>query len=319
MSALCGLASCNKDDEIEAPTLVICPGDDGGSDATFRPATAVSAPRSNRVYEWTPAPGQFINEASMVDAIEGELTPQAAAQWAQERLAAGQYVSLGGFGGYIVVGFDHSIVNSGGYDFAVAGNAFFYGNTTVGGSSEPGIVYVSADDNGNGLPDDTWYELAGSEAGKATTLRQYAVTYNRPAEAASAVTWTDNYGQSGTIDYVPIFHTQECYYPLWVEADSYTLSGTRLESHTSQDEDGIWHNYALDWGYADNMGQDNVALASLGSQSNRFRIADAVDADGNSVALPFIDFVKVQTGVNAKAPSLGELSTEVFGFLDLAL
>ena len=30
-----------------------------------------------------------------------------------------------------------------------------------GGNSEPGIVLVSKDMNGNGLPDDEWYELAG--------------------------------------------------------------------------------------------------------------------------------------------------------------
>ena len=63
------------------------------------------------------------------------------------------WVSLGGFGGYIVVGFDHSIDNSGDYDLGILGNSF-------SGSSEPGIVWVMQDENGNGLPDDTWYELA---------------------------------------------------------------------------------------------------------------------------------------------------------------
>lgn len=31
---------------------------------------------------------------------------------------------LGSFGGYVIVGFDHSIPNKGGYDFAIQGNAF---------------------------------------------------------------------------------------------------------------------------------------------------------------------------------------------------
>ena len=65
-------------------------------------------------------------------------------------------VSLGGFGGYIVVGFDHSIQASGGYggyDFSITGNQF-------SGSSEPGVVWVMPDENGNGEPDDgPWYEL----------------------------------------------------------------------------------------------------------------------------------------------------------------
>lgn len=69
------------------------------------------------------------------------------------------------FRGYIIVGFDHSIPNSGNqYDFCVQGNAF-------DGSSEPGIVWVMQDINGNGLPDDEWYELKGSEAGKEETIQ----------------------------------------------------------------------------------------------------------------------------------------------------
>lgn len=51
-----------------------------------------------------------------------------------------------------------------GYDFAIEGNAF-------DGSSEPGIVWVMQDVNGNGLPDDTWYQLKGSEYGKEETMR----------------------------------------------------------------------------------------------------------------------------------------------------
>lgn len=76
-------------------------------------------------------------------------------------------------------GFDHSVYNkpdvssNGGYDFSIIGNPF-------DGSSEPGIVYVMQDENGDGLPNDTWYELRGSETGKAETYQHYAVTYYRP-------------------------------------------------------------------------------------------------------------------------------------------
>ena len=43
--------------------------------------------------------------------------------------------------------------------FAIQGNAF-------DSSNEPGIVWVMQDVNGNGLPDDEWYELRGSETGE---------------------------------------------------------------------------------------------------------------------------------------------------------
>lgn len=45
-------------------------------------------------------------------------------------------------------------------------------------------MWVMQDVNGNGLPDDTWYQLKGSEYGKEETIETYAVTYYRPAEWA---------------------------------------------------------------------------------------------------------------------------------------
>lgn len=76
-----------------------------------------------------------------------------------------------------------------------------------------------------GLPNDTWYELKGSEYGKEETIRDYAVTYYRPSAPKMNVAWTDNRGGSGVIEYLEAFHQQDYYYPAWVEADSYTLRG----------------------------------------------------------------------------------------------
>lgn len=307
------LMSCNKDEIIETTVP-------GNPDNGFRPSKPGSSEMSARVYGWTPAPGQFINEPTMIETIDGDITPEAAASWAQQRLSDKMFVSLGGFGGYIIVGFDHSIVNSNGsYDFAVVGNSYFNGSSGTGGSNEPGIVYVMQDTNGNGLPDDTWYELKGSESEKPTTMRDYAVTYTRPNAPATAVQWIDNKGNSGTIDHLPFIHKQDYYYPLWIKADTYTLAGTCLAARTSQNSStGMWNNSAFEWGYADNMGADNISM-SYGRQCNRFRISDAMDRDGKTVFLSHIDFIKVQTAVNSKAGALGEVSTEVFGFIDLAL
>ena len=55
---------------------------------------------------------------------------------------------------------------------------------------------------------------------------------------------------------------------------------------------------------------------SANAVKNYFRISDAVNPDGSAANLSHIDFIKVQTGVNAKAGWLGENSTEVFGFTD---
>ena len=183
----------------------------------FRPAVGSSSPLISQVYEYTPAPGQFINDGVTLT------TQEEACSYAFERLSQGQFVSLGAFGGYLTAGFDHSVESStdGGFDLQITGNAH-------SSSSEPGIIWVSQDENGNGLPDDTWYELRGSEYGKPETWQDYAVTYYRPAENGMSVEWTDNRGGSGTIDYLPAYHHQDTYYPVWITADRYTLRGTRL-------------------------------------------------------------------------------------------
>lgn len=300
-------SSCNKDDVISEEL-----------EDHYRAKTETSIAEHTIVFEFTPAPGQFINETKVGGFTGEETTPEAAVAYATKRMNEGLYVSLGGFGGYIVVGFDHSIDNTGGYDFGIEGNSF-------SGSSEPGIVWVMQDKNGNGLPDDTWFELAGSETGKETTVRNYAVTYYRPSEPQQPVKWTDNLGNEGEVDYLKQFHKQDYYYPLWITADSYTLTGTCLEAR-NYDQSGngtYWVQAEYDWGYADNFSEidrltdDNNANAA--ANANYFKISNAIDAEGNLVDLKYIDFIKVQTGCNTKSGWLGENSTEVFGFFDYSM
>ncbi|MDE5744882.1 MAG: PKD domain-containing protein [Paramuribaculum sp.] len=306
------------DNGVSASVKVVCVS--GSEDSRYRAPGASSSAASNRVFEWIPAPGQFIGETQTGGMTGNETTLESANEWARKRLEDNNFVSLGGFGGYIVVGFDHSIAKgSDGYDFAVSGNAFLNALTGQGGSNEPGIVYVMQDVNGNGLPDDEWYELRGSETGKPGTVTDYAVTYYRPAAPRMNVLWADNQGASGTIDYLADYHTQNYYYPTWIADDSYTLCGTRLESRVTMDSStGYWELWKYDWGYVDNMGSD-VIKATSGGARNGFKIANAMYANQIPVNLKYIDFIRVQTGVNSKAGWLGEVSTEVFGFEDLKL
>lgn len=290
----------------------------------MRAKTGASSQFSNKIYEWIPAPGQFIGCTTAGGMTGMEKTHAQALEWAARRLADGNYVSLGAFGGYIIVGFDHSIpAMSGANCFSIGGNAFNGTDNSSDGSNEPGIVYVSQDVNGNGLPDDEWYELKGSDSFLSTSVRNYAVTYYRPAGPGMNVQWTDNRGGSGTIDYLKATHRQESYYPDWVSADSYTLCGTALSPQTSQNTlTGNWNNKAFGWGYADNVGSDNIVVGSAGSglgQAVGFKIDNAVLPDGTPIKLQYIDFVKVQTGVQSKAGGLGEVSTEVTGFKDLSM
>ncbi|MDE5595443.1 MAG: hypothetical protein K2I89_07720 [Muribaculaceae bacterium] len=69
----------------------------------------------------------------------------------------------------------------------------------------------------------------------------------------------------------------------------------------SRFEAGQWFISPLERGYADN----------IGSNHDVFYIEDAVYSDLTPIKLQYIDFIKIQTGVNGKCGALGELSTEV--------
>ena len=279
-------------------------------DKYYTPATPSSSKSWHKVYQYTPAPGQFIGDQYTAS------TPTEACCVAEARMRDGLYLSLGGFGGFIVVGFDHSVSNKEGYDFAVAGNSF-------NSSSEPGIVWVMQDENGDRLPNDTWYELAGSETGKSETIQNYAVTYFRPSGAGMAVEWRDNYGNSGVIDYLPTYHKQDYYYPQWIASDSYTLRGTRLKerNYDKYGNGAMWIQPPYDWGYADNYSSIDRLSTAEGSEGkampNGFDISNAIDCMGEKIELHHIDFVKVQTACNTKSGWLGENSTEIFDIYSL--
>lgn len=248
------------------------------------------------ILEYTPAPGQFIN--GTMAGFDNVGSEAASLRYATGRLASNNWVSLGGWGGRIVAAFAEPVPNTGGYDLYVKGNQF---DT----SSEPGVVWVAQDVDGDGAPNDTWYELRGSDYDNAETIRGYEITYTRPAEADGAVAWRDNAGGSGTIDRMKE-HTQ-AYYPAWVADDEMTFTGTRLPDNIGK-EGEKWTMEAFAWGYA-----DNYSSTDRTGTTNRFRISDAVTADGARANLTQIDFIMVQTGVNAKAPLIGEVSTEVCG------
>lgn len=286
--------------------VLVCP-----PEGTYRrPASAGSSPRLTRVFSFLPAPGQYVNEAYTVTTMEE------ACDYAFSLLHEQKLLSLGAFGGSIVVGFDHSIDNDGDYNLAVK-------SLINSNDSEPGIVWVMQDEDGNGLPDDTWYELKGSEYGLDCTVSDYAVTYYRPAGPGRPVSWTDNLGESGTIDYLAGFHKQETYYPLWVEADSYTLRGTRLEARNRDSGNGTsWILPDYGWGYADNFSETDMLpdrATGISAGSNHFKISDAVTFDGKPANLQYIDFVRIQTGLNGKSGWLGEISTEVADIIDFNL
>lgn len=262
---------------------------DINGDTTHTDTTTYS-PYIHRVYEFLPGMGQFVNElpkyeegddvASMCRKCEAAIANN-----------AGGMISLGGWGGYVTFGFDHPVQNKEGRDIQILGNAFYMTGSTEYGSSEPGIVLVSRDENSNGLPDDTWYELKGCLYDDPGTQHFVSRTYTREGDTLQNP-----------------FHKHP-YYPQWLTADEYTVTGALLPPQ-SVVISGQNVQRILDYGYVDNKPNKDLDGTS-------FDISWAVDAYGQPVDLPSVDFIRVYNAVDEILPQTGELSTEVAGAIDL--
>jgi len=252
-------------------------------------STNVSVSETGKTYvskalsllDYVPAP---VNSLSSYDfATKAEVMAKV-----QLDLENGESVPLGTFGGYIVTAFDHTVINTyGKRDFTVLMDNIV--------KTSPAGIYVAYDANKNGIPDDNeWYEIAGSEYYKSSTVKNYEMTYFKPDPNKTAVTgelswqfdkeyikWTDNKNASGAITKVVKFRFSN-YYPTWM-ADSYTLKGTKLIIPVKDVSDGLGTTFnvgTFEWGYG-------------GIKDSSIDISWAVDKDGKKVHLPGIDFVKV--------------------------
>ena len=272
----------------------------------------------SQVLEYTPAPGQFINSApwgipqsafTIVGGINGSL-------------------SLGAFGGSVVFRFEEAVENHPenpfGVDFTIFGNP-------MPQWSEPGVVSVMVDENGNGLADDTWFELAGSDHYFSTTKRNYSVNYVNPDQmVARDVPWEKQDGEQGRIRANSV-HLQP-YYPLpdsfpAVAEEMATYTGTLLEGAVDVNHPPLLISARRAFGYADNQVRgsapytlpDNPYTPGIeNSGGDAFDISWAVDEKGDYVELEKIHFVKVQSGILHEGGFLGEVSTEITGAVDVA-
>ena len=300
-------------------------------------AGAQNKPYITHVYDYVPAPGQFVNTLPAVTA--GMTKDEVLKKVEQsicgyeddgEMVIAESMISLGSYGGYVVFGFDHPLVNvKGERDLQILGNASQASPTSRNGSSEPGIVMVANDLNG------PWYELAGSEHGNAKTQHDFSITYYKPDEGKTPtphptikaitdttyVAWTCNSVDSLQAGYLykNNVHLQS-YWPLWIDGASLSFAGTKLRCNAVDlsGKGSNWTQYFFDWGYVDNRpdfrysGGTPTDVQNLG-----FDLDWAIDSVGNPVSLRSVKYIKVYCGVLQQCGWLGEVSTEVAGAIDL--
>lgn len=284
---------------------------------SFLPSDAQQGIYPSRIIQYLPAPGQHINHPSFGVPACAELLTS----------GTGQGVSLGSYGGFLVVAFDQGIQNDPdnpyGVDFVILGNAFL-------GSPEPAIVQVMRDDNNNGIPDETWYELAGSYHHTGKLLHDFKITYYRPASSESNVEWITGEGLTGLVP-LNSFYTQP-YFPTEINfpdviGNHLTFSGNRLPL-TAGREGGILKADAYLFGYADNrppvpggawLKPDNPYTPDVaeGMGGDAFDIGWAVDKDGKRVVLNEIHFIRIFNAVFLHGGEIGEFSTDITGIADI--
>lgn len=261
------------------------------------------------VLDYSPAPGQFINE---IPEYESGDTKASMTAKAEEALNAGDLISLGAFGGSISIKLSKPIANiADERDFRVLGNAYYTSAsdaTPLLGNSEPGIISVSHDINANGIADDQWYEIRGSEAAS-----EYSITYELlhldSGNPDYQIGWSDADGNLGTIPILTELHSQP-YYPQWLSNPRMSISASRLPDNGYFNPDnGNYEQYSYAYGYADT--HPNNTYASC------IDIDWAVDTEGNSANLSQIDFIRIHTAIHQVNGGLGECSTEIAGIQTL--
>lgn len=319
------------------------------------------SPFVSDVLQYNPAPGKYVNERLELAGNSENRASQATARcrsyfFKNERLFKEaklsdepKTVSLGAFGGYIVMAFDHMVKNEDGEDFLV------YGYTRGGDRNkeyifpQPGVVFVSFDANANGEADDEWYLLDGGKyqsttPGKGpedTPQRNCSVIYSSPENAEVKPNEQTGFsiekyiqcdieaeGNSVTEYIAQLTNDYEknqagSYWPEW-ESGKMTFGGSDQYETVRLPNNGVekWnHDHSLveqtEWTW--NALEARYANTVVYSKNKGFDISKAVDRAGNPVHLPGIHFVRVQTGVCQQIPQKGPSETEVAGASDLRM
>ncbi|MDR0721963.1 MAG: bacterial Ig-like domain-containing protein [Treponema sp.] len=210
--------------------------------------------------------------------------------------------SLGSVGGYEVWEVEHQPF------YSITGNP-------MGNWSEAGVVWLMEDKNGNHIPDEMWYELKGSDDDPGSRYaslitRRYSITYFRSNDTESInefgqiirrVYWVDSKGRTGIL---PGGWPS----PWGVSGDWVSYTGTLLRDDGNI-ATGDYTGLSDIGGYVDSFG--NAGKWASNDTWDKFYVEDAIRADGTSISLNAVKFIKVQTGIHRYGGVFGDCSTEI--------
>ncbi len=198
--------------------------------------------------------------------------------------------SIGTAGSYIVLGFDTPVTddpgNPLGLDFIVFGNAFYVGGNPLRRFAEPGLIEISADANGNGIPDDPWYVLPGSRQIGQSALPA-GIPQPAPPLAGNIVNpnSTDSSSANDNEEYD------------WGYSDCTPAQQPYLDNYVRPDD------------------PRHVGLSPRSGGGDAFDIRWALDAPPG---FDHFDFLRVWSFVNGGGGEIGPVSTEVDAVSDIA-
>jgi hypothetical protein len=290
------------------------------------PAAVAQSPFASAVLEYSPAPGQFVNDPLYVDTAKALGAPLGDNPSTPSN---DSLVSLGGFGGSLTLAFDHTVMddpaNPFGLDAIVYGNALWVTGDPQRRWAEGGTIEISRDANGNGVADDAWYVIPGSHL-------------DDPSGAWHVQTWDDDIFDA---TWPP---DDDTWLPpgtsgMWTTA-GWHLPGDVFEQMIVSNPLGPAAREEGIWGYADYTPTQglpaggvadafytrpddplHVGLTPGSGGGDGFDIAWAVDpTSGVPAGLDGFDYIRITTAVHKVFidPPFGEMSTEVDAAADVA-
>ncbi len=286
---------------------------------------------------YLPAPGQRINVPDFNDPNKALGAPSSGGTMTPNN---GSVVTLGGFGGQIVLAFDHDVLddpaNPMGLDAIVFGNAMWlWGNPNIHWA-ELATIEIMPELNGNNTPGDhpseKWYLIPGSNLTDNSSFK----TKNWSDEQdgyPSYVNWPDSYKTSG-FELSPEFQTISNYNFVFMnpgydnDPNSEGLWGYAQYSPTVRLGDRNGDNITTGFGDDPNIATgifyttpDDPRIVGMTPGSgggDAFDVAWAVDpVTFTSANLEAFRYIRLTTAVDRNLGVLGEVSAEIDAVADV--
>ncbi|MBL1218505.1 MAG: hypothetical protein D8M59_13565 [Planctomycetes bacterium] len=261
----------------------------------------LSSPFATKVLDYLPGEGLYVNDPNFNDPARALGAPIGGGTLLADST---KLVTLGGFGGSITLGFDHTVAddpaNHLGLDCIIFGNGVWIGQNPLSRWSEAAVIEISLDTNGNGLADDLWYLIPGSDI--SDPINQQRNGFYLLPDDPYAQPPLDNPNGDG-------------FEAWWGYADlAPVLKRGDLDGDNSVDNP--WVSNESFYTVPDDPLTVGVDAGSGGGDA--FDIAWAVDPlTGQPADLPGFDFIRITSAVWSFDNWFGEVSAEIGGVADV--